>query len=189
MSSDPRVRSDRVERDHVDDILRQWNRERPDVDVSAMAVIGRISRLERLISARLDQVFKEHGLEAWEFDVLATLRRSGSPFELSAGQLLNAMMITSGTMTNRIDRLEHRGFVRRRKDPADGRVVLVGLTPAGRRRVDAALEAHAANELNIISSLSPRDRTELTRMLRRLHLALDTTHQNVPGMGVEPPPP
>jgi DNA-binding MarR family transcriptional regulator len=165
-----------VETDHVDEILRQWHRERPDVDVSAMAIIGRISRLERLISARLDQVFQQHGLEAWEFDVLATLRRSGGPFELSAGQLLDAMMITSGTMTNRIDRLERRGFVGRRKDPADGRVVLVALTPEGRRCVDGALEAHAANELNIISSLSPRDRDELIRLLRRLHRSLDTTH-------------
>lgn len=162
-----------VETDHVDEILRQWREERPDVDVSAMAIIGRISRLERLISARLDAVFGQHGLEAWEFDVLATLRRSGSPFELSAGQLLNAMMITSGTMTNRIDRLEHRGFVRRRKDSADGRVVLVALTPDGRRRVDRALEAHAANELDIIGSLSSRDRNELIRVLRRLHRSLD----------------
>lgn len=167
--------SDAVEKDHVDQILQQWSRERPDVDVSAMAIIGRISRLERMIGVRLEQVFAEHGLEAWEFDVLATLRRSGSPFELTAGQLLDAMMITSGTMTHRIDRLEGRGFVRRRKDPADGRVVLVGLTPAGRRRVDAALEGHAANELHIISSLSQRDRNDLTRVLRRLHLALDET--------------
>jgi len=146
-----------------------------------MAIIGRISRLERLISVRLDQVFREHGLEAWEFDVLATLRRSGSPFELTAGQLLNAMMITSGTMTNRIDRLEHRGFVDRRRDPADGRVVVVALTPAGRRRVDTALQAHATNELNIISSLSQRDRSELIRVLRRLHLSLDTDHQSPAG--------
>jgi DNA-binding MarR family transcriptional regulator len=178
-----------VEGDHVDEILRQWGRERPDVDVSAMAIIGRISRLERLIGVRLDQVFEAHGLEAWEFDVLATLRRSGSPFELSAGKLLDAMMITSGTMTNRIDRLEHRGFVRRGKDPADGRVVLVALTPAGRRRVDAALVAHAANELDIISSLSQRDRDALTRVLRRLHLSLDTDHRKVRGVGAGPASP
>jgi DNA-binding MarR family transcriptional regulator len=178
-----------VESDHVDEILRQWSRERPDVDVSAMAIIGRISRLERMISVRLDRVFAQHGLEAWEFDVLATLRRSGSPFELSAGRLLDAMMITSGTMTNRIDRLEHRGFARRRKDPADGRVVLVALTPTGRRRVDAALEAHAANELDIIGCLSPRDQNELTRLLRRLHRTLDTAHQSPPGAGAEPPSP
>jgi DNA-binding MarR family transcriptional regulator len=96
------------------------------------------------------------------------------------------MMITSGTMTNRIDRLEHRRFVRRRKDPADGRVVLVALTPTGRRRVDATLQAHAANELNIISSLSQRDRNELIRVLRRLHLALDTHHQNLPELKSNP---
>lgn len=101
--------------------------------------------------------------------------------ELTAGQLLNAMMITSGTMTNRIDRLEHRGFVGRRRDPDDGRVVLVALTPAGRHRVDAALQAHAANELNIISALSQRDRSELIRVLRRLHLSLDPDHQNPTG--------
>ena len=106
--------------------------------------------------------------------MLATLRRSGPPFELSAGRLLNAMMITSGTMTNRIDRLEGRGLVCRGKDPADGRVVLVSLDGAGRQRVDAALEAHAANELNIIASLSQRDRNELVRILRRLHVALDS---------------
>jgi DNA-binding MarR family transcriptional regulator len=178
-----------VERDHVDEILRQWGRERPDVDVSAMAIIGRISRLERLISVRLDRVFAAHGFEAWEFDVLATLRRSGPPFELRAGQLIDAMMITSGTMTNRIDRLEHRGLVDRRKDPADGRVVLVALTATGRRRVDAALEAHAANELDIISALSTHDRDDLTRVLRRLHLALDPAHAPMPGAAPEPPPP
>jgi hypothetical protein len=164
-----------VERDHVDEILRQWGRERPDVDVSAMAIIGRISRLERLISVRLDRVFAAHGFEAWEFDVLATLRRSGPPFELRAGQ--------------RIDRLEHRGLVDRRKDPADGRVVLVALTATGRRRVDAALEAHAANELDIISALSTHDRDDLTRVLRRLHLALDPAHAPMPGAAPEPPPP
>lgn len=189
MSRDWRVRSDRVERDHVDEILRQWGRERPDVDVSAMAIIGRISRLERMISVRLDQVFAAHGLEAWEFDVLATLRRSGPPFELRAGQLLDAMMITSGTMTNRIDRLERRGFVGRRKDPADGRVVLVVLTPSGRWRVDAALESHAANELDIIGSLSPRDRDHLIRVLRRLHLALDPPHRPDPVPDPHAPPP
>ena len=102
-----------VEPDDVDRIVEQWNRERPDVDVSGMAIIGRLGRIEKSIRVRLDEVFSTHGLESWEFDVLATLLRSGGP--LTPGALLDSMMITSGAMTNRIDRLEQRAFVKRRK--------------------------------------------------------------------------
>jgi len=109
-----------MEPDHVDDVLAQWKRERPGVDVSAMAIIGRLSRLDKAIDRQLDDVFAEHGLELWEFDVLATLLRTGSPHQLTPGELLDAMMITSGAMTNRLDRLEKRGFVERAKSPADG---------------------------------------------------------------------
>lgn len=154
--------------DHVDGIIEQWNRERPDVDVSGMDVVGRISRLDKLIQPRLDAVFADHGLEAWEFDVLATLRRTGEPFQLTAGQLLQSMMLTSGAMTHRIDRLETRGLVRRVDDPADGRVVLVTLTRLGIETVDAALVDHAANELELVSALSPPDRAQLVGLLRLL---------------------
>ena len=158
-----------MEPDHVDMIVSQWHEQRPDVDVSGMAIIGRISRLERMIRPRLNATFARHGLESWEFDVLATLRRSGPPFRLSAGQLLRSMMITSGTMTNRIDRLEERGFIRRQPDPDDRRAVLVELTKSGLAKIDAALPDHAANEQRIIEALSSRDRDTLVRLLRKLH--------------------
>jgi DNA-binding MarR family transcriptional regulator len=161
-----------VERDAVDALLEQWQRERPDVDTSAMAVIGRISRIERLLKIELDKVFSSFGLESWEFDVLATLRRSGAPHALTAGQLLDSMMIASGTVTNRIDRLAARGLVERRRDPDDGRVVVVALTRRGRTLIDRALPAHAANESRLLSFLGDADRQVLTDILRRMHLAL-----------------
>jgi DNA-binding MarR family transcriptional regulator len=154
--------------DHVDEIVQQWTAERPDVDVSGMAVIGRLTRLERAIRPRLNEVFAAHDLESWEFDVLATLRRNGEPHQLTPGQLLDSMMITSGAMTNRIDRLERRGYVRRSPDPTDKRQVLVTLTAAGHDKVDAALVDHAANELALIEALKPDQRDQLVELLRLL---------------------
>ncbi len=165
-------RSSDVIPDHVDEIVEQWGRVRPDVDVSAMAIIGRLGRLERLIRPRLNEIFAEHDLESWEFDVLATLLRSGHPHQLTPGQLLDSMMITSGAMTNRIDRLEKRSLVERVKSPTDGRQVLVTLTPAGMAKVDAALVDHAANELEIVSALDPAERDQLIELLRSLHHAI-----------------
>ena len=161
--------------DHVDDIVAQWNRERPDVDVTAMAIIGRITRLNQMIRPRLDAVFAAHDLESWEFDVLATLRRNGAPHQLTPGELLQSMMITSGAMTNRITRLENRGLVERIASPTDGRQVLVTLTDGGREKVDAALVDHAANESDIISVLSPRQQDQLVKLLRTLHTSLVTS--------------
>ena len=159
--------------DHVDLILEQWERERPDVDVSGMAIIGRMGRLTKTIRPHLDTVFAQHGLESWEFDVLATLRRSGDPYRLSAGQLLGSMMITSGTMSNRIDRLEKRGLIQRVKDPSDGRVVLVALTDEGLKKVDAALVDHAANERRLVGVLTKSDREQLAHLLRQLQVGLN----------------
>ncbi len=161
------------ERDAVDLILEQWAAERPDVDVSGIAVIGRISRLERMLAAELARVFATHGLEAWEYDVLATLRRSGSPFELTVGAMLDSMMLASGTISHRIDRLEGRGLVERRTDESDRRVVRVRLTRAGRTLVDRALVDHAANESRLLSGLSPREQAQLVALLRRLHVSID----------------
>lgn len=160
--------------DHVDGIIAQWNAERPDVDVSGMAVIGRIGRLDRLIRPQLDELFAKHDLESWEFDVLATLRRSGEPFRLSAGQLLESMMITSGTMTNRLDRLEGRSLIERGKDERDGRVVLAALTASGKEKIDEALSAHADNECQIVGVLSERDQRDLIRILRRFGQGLSS---------------
>ena len=121
---------------------------------------------------RLDAVFADHDLESWEFDVLATLLRNGDPHQMTPGELLDSMMITSGAMTNRIDRLEARGYVGRSKSEIDGRRVLVTLTDDGREKVDAALVDHAANELAIINSLEAEDRRRLVDLLRILHLAV-----------------
>ena len=169
------------ETDPVARIVEQWNHERPDVDVSGMAVIGRISRLDKLIQPRLDAVFAQHGLESWEFDVLATLRRQGEPHQLTPGELLAAMMITSGAMTNRLDRLERRGLVRRTRSPTDGRQVLVTLTSDGLTKVDSALVDHAANERSIIEPLSPEQRSHLIELLGVLtHSMLDRTAADPP---------
>jgi DNA-binding MarR family transcriptional regulator len=162
-----------TERDAVDVILEQWAAERPDVDVSAIAVIGRISRIEKRLAAELARVFAIHGLEAWEYDVLATLRRSGSPFELTVGEMLASMMLASGTISHRIDRLEARGLVERRADPNDGRVVRVRLTRAGRNVVDKAIVDHAANETRLLSGLTRREQEQLAALLRRLHVTVD----------------
>jgi DNA-binding MarR family transcriptional regulator len=161
-----------AQRDAVDAILDQWRAERPDVDVSGMAVIGRISRLERVLGVELARVFATHHLERWEFDVLATLRRSGPPFELTVGELLESMMLASGTISHRIDRLEQRGLVERRPDPADGRVVRVRLSRSGRSLVDKALVDHAANETRLLNGLSRREQDQLAALLRRLHLSV-----------------
>lgn len=162
-----------TERDAVDVILDQWAAERPDVDVSAIAVIGRISRLEKKLAVELARVFATHGLEGWEYDVLATLRRAGSPFELTVGELLDSMMLASGTISHRIDRLEGRGLVERRADASDKRVVRVRLTRAGRTLVDRAVVDHAANETRLLSGLSAREREQLAGLLRRLYVTLD----------------
>lgn len=154
--------------DRVDEIVEQWKRERPQVDVSGMEIIGRLSRLNRAMRPLLDAVFARHDLEAWEFDVLATLVRSGPPHQLTPGQLLESTMVTSGAMTNRIDRLEARGLVERVRNPDDGRQVLVTLTASGLQRADAALIDHAANELAIVELLAPSERADLVDLLRRL---------------------
>jgi DNA-binding MarR family transcriptional regulator len=161
-----------MEPDHVGEILEQWNREFPDLDVSGMAIIGRLTRLDKVIQPRLNAVFTQHGLESWEFDVLATLLRNGEPHQLTPGQLLESMMITSGAMTNRIDRLEKRGFVERVKSPSDGRQVLVTLTTKGLNKIEAALVDHAANELAIVKTLDVAQRENLVELLRVLHHAV-----------------
>jgi DNA-binding MarR family transcriptional regulator len=157
-----------VARDHVDRVLEQWASERPDLDASPIGIIGRISRLSRAIDRQLKIVFDVHGLEAWEYDLLASLRRSGPPYELTAGELLDALMITSGAVTNRIDRLEQRGFVRRTRAPEDRRVVRIQLTPAGRAAVDGTIGDHLANEADILRALTPADRRRLERLLRKV---------------------
>ena len=154
--------------DDVDRIVSAWRRERPDLDVEPLAVLSRVSRLARRLDLARGSAFAEHGLEGWEFDVLSALRRAGNPYELSPGQLVTETLVTSGTMTNRVDRLAARDFVERHPDPSDRRGVIVRLTPAGMSVVDAALSDLLAHERALLADLGTVERQELAGLLRRL---------------------
>ena len=154
--------------DDVDRIVRAWQRERPDLDVAPLHVLSRVSRLARHLDLARRAAFAAHGLEQWEFDVLSALRRSGAPYQLSPGQLVSQTLVTSGTMTNRVDRLTARGLVERSPDPGDRRGVIVTLTEAGRETVDAALADLLTRERELLSRLSERDRSTLAALLREL---------------------
>ncbi len=161
----------RHEQDAVDRIAGQWNAVRPDVDISPVGIVGRVSRLSRLVDRRLAANFARFGIESWMYDVLATLRRSGEPYELTAGDLVRQSMVTTGAITNRIDRLEARGLVERARTD-DRRKVIVRLTPKGRDLVDEVVGDHLATEQEILAGLSPRQQRELAHLLRLtlLHL-------------------
>jgi DNA-binding MarR family transcriptional regulator len=159
--------------DEVDDLVAAWQAERPDLDVQPMQVLSRISRLARHLDRERRSAFAAHDLESWEFDVLAALRRQGPPYELSPGALLRATLVTSGTMTNRIDRLEEAGLVSRRPDPQDKRGVLVTLTAAGQSRADAALADLLKAERTLLASLPAESRSVLADLLRTLLAPLD----------------
>jgi DNA-binding MarR family transcriptional regulator len=160
-------------RDEVDRLVEAWRRERPDLDVAPMEVLSRVSRLSRHLDRARRQAFTAHDLEAWEFDVLTALRRAGEPYRLSPGRLLRETLVTSGTMTNRVDRLAARGLVRRLPDPHDRRGVLVELTADGRRRVDSALDALLEQERDLLASLGARERGQLATLLRALTARFD----------------
>ncbi|MGH9289048.1 MAG: MarR family winged helix-turn-helix transcriptional regulator [Acidimicrobiales bacterium] len=161
----------RQELDAVDRITGQWNAVRPDVDVSPIQVIGRVSRLSRLVDRRLARNFALYGIENWMYDVLATLRRSGEPYELTAGELVRQTMVTTGAVTNRIDRLEDRGLVERTRT-RDRRKVVVRLTEQGLDVVDRVVHAHLATEREILAALSPRQQGDLAGLLRTALLGL-----------------
>lgn len=159
--------------DEVDRIIDAWRRERPDLDVAPLAVLSRISRLARHLDLARGRAFSAHGLEQWEFDVLSALRRAGEPYELSPGALVTQTLVTSGTMTNRIDRLEARGLVVRGPAPADRRGVLVRLTEPGRAAVDAALADLLDVERALLADLHEPDRDRLADLLRVLVAPFD----------------
>ena len=160
--------------DEVDRLVAGWRQALPDVDVSPLEVLSRVTRLARHLDRQRSMVFARHDLEIWTFDVLAALRRADPPHQLSPGQLLAQTLVTSGTMTNRIDHLEARGLVRRRPDPSDARSVRVQLTAAGRRRVDAALQDLVTRENAILGTLDPDERATLAGLLRRIVAPFDT---------------
>jgi len=155
-------------RDEVDELVESWTRERPDLDLAPVEVFSRISRLARHLDLARRDAFTAAAVESWEFDVLAALRRAGEPYELSPGRLLRETLVTSGTMTNRVDRLMARGFVERLPDPRDRRGVLVRLTPEGRACVDHAFAALLDAERTFLADLPERDRTRLAALLRTL---------------------
>jgi DNA-binding MarR family transcriptional regulator len=157
----------------MDAILAQWSRERPDVDVTALGILGRLFRAAQLADVELARGISEHELHPGWFDLLAALRRSGRPFELTPTQLLATTMLSSGGMTKRLDRLEDAGLVARRPYPADRRGTLVSLTPKGKAVVDAALVTLVANEERLLEPLSVTERRTLDGLLRQLLAGLE----------------
>jgi len=160
-------------RDEVDDLVAAWRAQRPDLDIEPMQVLSRISRLARHLDIARRGAFADHGLETWEFDVLSALRRQGPPFQLTPGALLRATLVTSGTMTNRIDRLAAAGLVRREPDPRDKRGVLVTLTDQGVARADAALADLLRRERMLLAALDPGERQHLADLMRILLAPFD----------------
>ena len=159
--------------DHVDHILEQWQVERPDLDTAPMGLLGRLGRLHAHLAREIEATLASHGLNRASFDVLATLRRAGAPHRLSPGDLLAATMVTSGTMTNRIDQLEKQGLVERIPNPLDGRSTLIGLTEKGFSTVDKAVTAHVQTQHRLTAALSREDFQALDRLLATYLEAVD----------------
>jgi DNA-binding MarR family transcriptional regulator len=159
--------------DEVDRIVEDWSRERPDVDFAPLQVLSRVGRLAKHLDRERRKAFAASGLEPWEFDVLAALRRAGTPYQLSPKALLQQTLVSSGTMTNRIDRLVGRRLVERRTDPHDGRGVLVIMTGRGAEAVDAAISELLTGEAELLEGLSKADQERLAGLLRKLSLDFD----------------
>lgn len=159
--------------DEVDRIVAAWQDVRPDLDLEPLTVFSRISRLARHLDLARRGAFARHSLETWEFDVLSALRRAGDPYQMSPGALVTQTLVTSGTMTNRIDRLEERGLVERHRSPGDRRGVLVRLAPAGLERVDAAMSDLLSVEAELLAAMSPAERPQLAALLRTVAAQFD----------------
>jgi len=168
-----RVRDTQNEPDYVDGVISQWKRERPDLDLSSVAVIARVSRLSRLLEAGLERVLIEHGINDSGFGVLAALRRAGPPFCLSPKALHNSLLITSGAMTNRLDRLAERGLLHRLIDPRDRRRLLIALTTEGQQLIDQVITDHVAEGHRLLTSLAMEDKKEFARIARLALNSLD----------------
>lgn len=159
--------------DKIDAILAQWQQQRPDLDMGPMGPIGRLKRCAALLQPKLDRVFSEYGLSFWEFDVLATLRRSGAPYCLAPTELFSTLMITSGTMTHRMNQLEKRGLIERLANPEDARSKLVKLSGEGLQLIDKTVEAHIENERKIVADLSESQLQQIDDSLRTLLAVLE----------------
>ena len=163
-----------MKHDHVDLIHAQWAQEKPDLGTSPMGVIGRISRISRHLDQLLQKNYSQFNLNGGEFDVLASLRRSGHPYQLTPTELFNSLMLSSGAMTNRLDRLEDAGLIKRNPNPNDRRGILVTLTEQGIELMDRAYPAHIANEDQILSSLTITEREVLKDLLRKMLLSFES---------------
>ena len=159
--------------DEVDRIVDAWAHERPDLDFSPLQVLSRVGRLARHLDRARRAAFSASELESWEFDVLSALRRAGDPYQLSPKSLLQQTLVSSGTMTNRIDRLVERGLVERRTDPNDGRGILVVMTRRGQERADRAISELLVGEAALLDALSPADQERLAGLLRKLSIDFD----------------
>lgn len=164
---------DQPDLDHVGRIVAQWTRERPDLDVTPQGVIGRLHRLAARLTEELVAVYGRFGLGEGEFDVLATLRRSGAPYELTPGELATQTMVSSGAVTKRVDRCVEQGWVTRRVSDSDARGRMIALTPAGVALIDEAFGAHMANEHRLVAMLDEAERTRLAQLLEKWGRALD----------------
>lgn len=163
----------RVCRDQVDGIVAQWRRERPDLDTKPMEVIGRLSRLSRILEREVEKGYARSGLQGGRFSVLAALRRTGTPYRLSPTDLYNSLLVTSGAMSRRLKRLMDAGLIVRERERRDRRYMLVSLTDEGRAAIDEALTQHLRNEQRLMSVLTPRERALLAQLLRKLLCALE----------------
>jgi DNA-binding MarR family transcriptional regulator len=156
--------------DEVDRIVDAWSRERADLDFAPLQILSRVGRLSKHLDRARREAFGASDLESWEFDVLSALRRAGTPYQLSPKQLLQQTLVSSGTMTNRIDRLVERGLVQRRTDPNDGRGIIVTMTARGRESVDSAISELLQYERELLGALSPAEQDRLAALLRKLSL-------------------
>nr|WP_314263238.1 MarR family transcriptional regulator [uncultured Moellerella sp.] len=159
--------------DRIDKVVNQWQRERPDLDVSSMGLIGRVRNIDLHLTREMEKVFAEFGLNVSSFDVLATLRRTGHPYRLSPGEMLATLMVTSGTMTNRIDQLEKAGLVLRESNPADGRGFLISLTDKGLALIDRAIESHVKNQGRLVAGLTTEQQQQLNQLLSQFLTSLE----------------
>ncbi len=173
MAAKARGQKEPAASDHVDRLRRQWARELPDIDTEPMGILGRASRLTNLFRPSLEATFARFGLDRGEFDVIATLRRSGPPYRLTPTQIYTSLMISSGGLTHRLDRLEKAELIRREKSPEDGRSMLVALTDAGILRVEEACRAHVANGAAFLEVLDAKERSLLADLLRKLLVGIE----------------
>ena len=160
--------------DRVDKIIQQWHRERPDLNVESMEIIGRIKQLSQHLSREMEKTFSIYGLNGPSFDVLATLRRSGEPYALSPSDLMNSTMVTSGTMTNRINQLVKVGLVERRLNPQDARSFVISLTKEGHALIDRVLNEHVKTQTQLTSLLTEEDKKTFNSILRKFLASMES---------------